>query len=164
MLFLAGDMEARQAPLGHARPGRPGGRDLGVFRLLDPHHATPAHGAGKTQHMGKPTQGNHRPVGEGHGLGQAGDALLQPIQMTGQELVRIGETRVNRHGEDGATAGLAHLQAEATRAEAATQEHRNFQPLYFDFDGLSAPDIQPLQHAKLPTNCTKRGHESEEPP
>ncbi len=51
-------------------------------------------------------------MGEGHGLGQTGDALLQPAEMAREKFIGFGEAGIDGHGEDGAAARLAHLQAE----------------------------------------------------
>jgi hypothetical protein len=76
--------------------------------------------------------------------------------MARQELIGVGEARIKRHGEHGPTAGLAHLEAEALRSRAAAEHHGDSKPSNLDLDGLSTPEIEPLQHATLPLHRTLR--------
>ncbi len=150
MLLLAGHVQPRQAPHSDARPLGPGGRRLGVLRLLDPHHAAAAHRAGEAQHMREAAQRNDGAMGERHGLGQAGDALLQPIEMAREKFVGVGEAGIKRHGEHGAAARFAHLQAETSRPRAASQHHGNIEAADLDLDGLAAREIEPPKHRYAP--------------
>src|SRR3990170_4960504 len=70
--------------------------------------------------------------------------------MTREKLVGVGEARIKRHGEDGAAACLAHLQAESSRPRAPSQHHRNIEAADLDLDGLAACEIEPLKHVYAP--------------
>ncbi len=122
VLGLSGDDEARQPADRQPRALRPGRRDLGIFGGFEPHHATLPQRPGKADQMRKSTQRHDGAMGEGHRLRETGDALLQPIEMARQEFIRIAEARIDRHGQDGAAARFAHLQAEAPCAHAAAEQ------------------------------------------
>src|SRR3990170_6704198 len=70
--------------------------------------------------------------------------------MAREKLVGVGEARIKRHGEDGAAARLAHLQAESSRPRAPSQHHGNIEAADLDLDGLAACEIEPLKHGYAP--------------
>ena len=151
MLFLARHIEARQASDADPRAFRPGRSGLGIVgRVFDPHHAAPAHAAREAEHMRVAAQRHDGAVGERHRFRQAGDAFLQPIEMARQEFVGIGEARIKRHGEHGAAARFAHLQAEPSRPRTPSQHHGNIEAADLDLDGLAAREVQTLQHWYAP--------------
>ena len=70
--------------------------------------------------------------------------------MAREKLVGVGEALIKRHGEDGAAARLAHLQAESSRPRAPSERHRNIEAADLDLDGLAAREIEPLKHGYAP--------------
>ena len=123
---------------------------MAVLGRLDPHHAAPAHRAGKAERMRIAAQRHDRAMREGHRLRQSGDAFLQPIEMARQEFIGVGEARIDRHGEHGAAARFAHLQAEPPRARAPAEQNGKTEPADLNLDGLAAPEIEPLKHGYAP--------------
>ena len=144
VLLGARHIETRQPPHADTRTLGPGRSGFRVFGSLDPHHATAAHLAREAKHMRAAAKGNDGAVGEGHGRREAGDTLFQPIKMTREKFVGVGEARIERHGEHRTASRLIYLQAEPSCACAPPQNHGDVEPADLDLDGLAAREIEPL--------------------
>ena len=98
MMRFAGNVQSRHVLRRLGEPFRPHRGKSGVIRILYPDHAAAAHRPHKTQLVGDATQRDDSAVREGHGIAQTIEALLEPVHMPRQELLRIGKRRIGGNG------------------------------------------------------------------